>query len=83
MGFFGSLIGGALVLSAMSSRYQDVSEYKAEYEKKYADYTDRDLFEILEEFSPNSPKFAAISLMLQDRGYSSDEVVDQYKKSKR
>lgn len=80
MGFFSDLAKG--LANSVQERAQEVSARKEEFERKYEYRDDEELFRAMTRMSPTSADFAAMSLLLQDRGHSSDEVAERYRQSK-
>ena len=72
MGFLGDLAKSAA--QGVQDRVNKVSEKKEEFERKYATAPDEELFRYMSRISPISEHYAALSLILQDRGYSTEEI---------
>ncbi len=77
MGFFSDLAKS--LANDVQERAQAVSARKEKFERTYEYRDDDELFRAIARMSPTSVDFAAMSLLLQDRGYSSDEIVQRYK----
>lgn len=75
MGFFSDLAKG--LVSSIQERAQAVSARKQELEQYYSYRRDDELFQAMSRMSPTSIDAAATSLILQDRGYSSDEILEK------
>jgi hypothetical protein len=80
MGFFGDLAKSAA--KSVEDRVQKISERKEELERRMEYASDEELFRAIGRTVPMSVEFAALSLMIQERGYSSDEVVRKYNEIK-
>ena len=77
MGFLENLAKG--IAQSAYDRVQSVSATKAEFEDKYKHASDEEIFRTMSRMSVSSSGFAALSLILQDRGYSSEEIVKRVK----
>lgn len=77
MGFFSDLAKDTVksAYHGLQERAQKVSDCKEDLERSYQYAGDDELFRAIAVCAPLSERFAALSLMLQDRGYSSDEIV--------
>lgn len=80
MGFFSDLAKSAV--QGVEDRAQKVSDRKEELERRMEYADDEKLFCAIGRTTPMSVEFAALSLMIQERGYSSDEVVRKYNEIK-
>ena len=80
MGFFGDLAKSAA--RSVEDRVQKVSDRKEELERRMEYASDEELFRAIGRTAPMSVEFAALSLMIQERGYSSDEVARKYNEIK-
>ena len=80
MGFIEKLAKNAA--QSAHDRIQSVSETRAEFEDKYRYASDEELFRTMSRIPVSSPEFAALSLILQDRGHSSEEIVKRAKNAK-
>lgn len=77
MGFFENMAKG--IAQSAQDRVQNVSVTKAEFEDKYKYASDEEIFRTMSRVPVSSPEFAALSLILQDRGHSSEEIVKRVK----
>ncbi len=80
MGFLSDLAKSAI--HSAQERAQKVNERKEELERRYEYTDDEALFRALFRYTPTSIDFAALSLMLQDRGYSGEEITRRYNQAK-
>lgn len=80
MGFFKDLAKSAM--QGMEERAQKVSDRKEELESNLEYASDEEIFRMISRYSPTSVDFAALSLILQDRGYSGDDITRRYNEMK-
>ena len=72
MGFLGDLAKSAM--GGLQDRANRVSERKEELERSYKYASDEEILRYMSRIPVTSGAFAALSLILQDRGYSGEEV---------
>ncbi len=80
MGFFKDLAKSAM--QGMEERAQKVSDCKEKLECDLEYAGDEEIFRMISRYSPASVDFAALSLILQDRGYSGNEISERYNEMK-
>lgn len=80
MGFLGDMAKNAV--RGLQDRANKVSERKEVLGRKYEYADDEEILHHMSRISATSEDFAALSLILQDRGLSSEEIVLRCKKIK-